>query len=121
MGDEIKAGDDELSEWAKARGSSFFVPAGAELAAALVTVSKWATSGHYEPAAVSTFLRVADYYLVAQALAGGHVVVTNEVPSASLKRIKIPDACLGVGVKCIALHELLRTERARFVLEAAAV
>ena len=79
-----------------------------------------ATSGHYEPSAVNTFLRVADYYLVAHALAGGYVVVTNEVPSASVKRIKIPDACLGVGVKHMAVHELLRTERGRFVLGSAA-
>jgi hypothetical protein len=116
VSDEIKAGADDLSDWAEARGDGFFLPPGEDLAGALVTVSKWATSGHYEPAAVNTFLRVADYYLVAHALAGGHVVVTNEVPSASVKRIKVPDACLGVGVKCMALHELLRTERARFVL-----
>ena len=116
VSDEIKSGADDLADWADALGDGFFLPPGESLAGALVTVSKWATSGRYEPAAVNTFLRVADYYLVAHALVGGHVVVTNEVPSASVKRIKIPDACLGVGVKCMALHELLRTERARFVL-----
>lgn len=120
VGDEIKAGDDALSEWARARGAAFFLPPTPGLSEALKTVGTWATTGgRYEPAAVSTFLRVADYYLVSQALADGHVVVTHEVPSTSTRRIKIPDACLGVGVKTMQLHEVLRAERVRFVLVAA--
>jgi hypothetical protein len=43
-------------------------------------------------------------------------VVTHEVPSTSLKRIKIPDACVGLGVRCVSPFEMLRNERARFVL-----
>ena len=81
-------------------------------------VSAWATGQAYEPAAVSMFLQVADYYLVAQALAGGHTVVTHEVPSASTRKIKIPDACIGLGIKCMSPYEMLRRERARFVLGA---
>jgi hypothetical protein len=76
----------------------------------------WATSQTYQPAAVTTFLQLADYYLVAQAHAGNHTVVTHEVPSASIRRIKIPDACIGLGIKCVTPFEMLRAERARFVL-----
>ena len=65
---------------------------------------------------MSTFLQLADYYLVAQALAAGHTVVTHEVPSASTRKIKIPDACIGLGIKCMSPYEMLRKERARFVL-----
>ena len=65
---------------------------------------------------MNTFLQVADYYLVAQARAGGHTVVTHEVPSASTRKIKIPDACIGLGIKCMTPYEMLRSERARFVL-----
>jgi hypothetical protein len=83
---------------------------------ALGAVSTWATGNQYEPAAISTFLQIADYYLVAQALAGGHTVVTHERPSASARRIKIPDACLGLGIKFMTPFEMLRLERARFVL-----
>ena len=79
-------------------------------------VSTWANGQNYEPAAVNTFLQVADYYLVAHALAHGHVVVTHEIPAASTKRIKIPNACLGVSLKFVTPYELLRQERARFVL-----
>ena len=65
---------------------------------------------------MSTFLQVADYYLVAQAQAGGHTVVTHEVPSASARKIKIPDACIGLGIKFMTPFEMLRRERAKFVL-----
>lgn len=68
----------------------------------------------------ATFLQGADYYLVAQALAGGHTVVTHEIAGNSLKRIKIPDACLQLGVHCINPFTMLRTEGAEFVLGPAA-
>ena len=70
---------------------------------------------HYEPAAANLFLQVADYYLVAHAHAHGFVVVTHELPANSSK-IKIPNACLALGVKTANLYGLIRTTRARFVL-----
>jgi hypothetical protein len=116
VGDEIEAGGDELSEWAADRGAGFFLTPDAAILPALGRVSTWATSQNYEPAAVNTFLQVADFYLVAHALAHGHVVVTHEIASASTKKIKIPSACIGLGVKCMTPFEMLRHERARFVL-----
>jgi hypothetical protein len=116
VGDEVQAVDDELSQWARARGEGFFLQPDATVFPALTTVSVWASGQRYEPAAVSTFLQVADYYLVAQAHAGGHTVVTHEVPSASTRKIKIPDACIGLRIKCMTPYEMLRRERARFVL-----
>jgi hypothetical protein len=44
------------------------------------------------------------------------VVVTHEIPSTTTKKIKIPDACIGLGVKCVTPFEMLRHERANFVL-----
>jgi hypothetical protein len=116
VSDEIQAGADELWDWAKDRGPALFLPPDATLPPALTRVSTWATSQRYEPAAVSTFLQVADYYLVAKALAHAHVVVTHEIPSTSVKRIKIPDACLGLGVRFVTTFEMLRAAKARFVL-----
>jgi hypothetical protein len=118
VGDEVLAGADELAEWAKARDDTFFLKPDPTTLASLAAVSNWATSQKYQPSAVATFLQLGDYYLVAQAHAGGHTVVTHEVPSASIRRIKIPDACIGLGVKCITPFEMLRLERARFVLAA---
>ena len=116
VGDEGLALADELSAWADARGDGFFLRPDAEVFPALAAVSAWASGHRYEPSAVSTFLQVADYYLVAHALAGQHTVVTHEVPSASMRKIKIPDACIGLRIKCMTPFEMLRRERARFVL-----
>lgn len=116
VGDEVLAIADDLSDWASKRGPAFFRPPDKSIFPALAAVAEWANGQQYEQAAVSTFLQVGDYYLVAQALSGNHTVVTHEVPSASTRKIKIPDACIGLGIKCMSPYEMLRVERARFVL-----
>lgn len=116
VGYELQAGDDELSVWADQRGRGFFKPPDDAVLPALSSVSTWTTEQAYEPAAVSTFLQVADYWLVAHALAHGFTVVTHELPSASARKIKIPNACIGLGVTSVSPYEMLRRERARFVL-----
>ena len=115
--DELLGFRDQLSHWASQRGQGFFLKPDAQLMAALTKVSTWASSQNYEPAAVNTFLQVADYYLVGYALAHGHTVVTHEIASTSTKKIKIPDACLGLSIKHVSPYEMLRTEHARFVLK----
>ncbi|MCZ7660546.1 MAG: DUF4411 family protein [Xanthobacteraceae bacterium] len=118
VGDEIEAGGDDLSDWAGQRGDRFFLRPDAAILPSLGVVSTWAADPiqAYEPAEVNTFLQVADYYLVAHAHAHHHTVVTHEVPSDSRRKIKIPNACLGTGVKFMTPYEMLRNERARFVL-----
>jgi hypothetical protein len=119
VGDEIDAGNDELSAWAVERGEDFFLKPDSTILPALGAVSTWATGQRYETAAVNTFLQVADYYLVGHALAHKHTIVTHEIASTSTKRIKIPDACIGLGIKCMSPYEMLRHERARFILRIA--
>jgi predicted nucleic acid-binding protein len=116
VGTELLAGVDDLSDWANARGAGFFLPADNVVLPALARVSIWANAQQYEPVAVATFFQVADYWLVAHALAHGHTVVTHEVPSTSAKKIKIPNACVGLGIPCVSPFEMLRLERVRFVL-----
>lgn len=41
---------------------------------------------------------------------------TDEIASPSTKKLKIPNACVGMGVKCVSPFEMLRQERARLVL-----
>jgi hypothetical protein len=120
VGDELKGGADDLADWADARGKAFFLPPDDAVLPALAKASAWATGQAYEPAAIATFLQVADYWLVAHALAHECVVVTHEVPSESTRKIKIPNACIGLGITCVSPYEMLRRERARFVLGAAA-
>lgn len=113
--DELKAGGDELATWATARPGLFVAP-DAPVVGGLQVVSQWAAGAGYDPAAVTTFLQGADYYLVGHAYAHGLTIVTHEVPANSVKRIKIPNACIALGIKCMNPYEMLRVERARFVL-----
>jgi len=118
VGDEIEAGGDDLAGWAAAQGAGFFLAPDAAMLPSLATVSVWVSGQGYEAAAVNTFLQVADYYLVAHALAHKHTVVTHEVATDSVRKIKIPNACIGLDIKCMTPYEMLRKERARFVLGA---
>ncbi len=116
VGDELLGGADDLADWARDRSDSLFLKPDAALVPSLETVSRWANGAGYEPAAVATFLQVADYYLIAHAHAHEHVVVTHEIAAHSIRKIKIPNACLALGIKCMAPYEMLRVEKARFVL-----
>ena len=37
--------------------------------------------------------------------------------SNSIKKIKIPDVCKGLGIDCMTPFEMLRREKARFILD----
>jgi hypothetical protein len=121
VADEIGAQSDDLSAWAAKLPRGFFLRPDATFSAAFQLVSRWATSPAHEfhQAAQAEFLEVADSYLVAQALAGNHTVVTLEKPAStpSKKRIKVPDACAGVGVKCMTPYAVMRVMGVRLVLE----
>ncbi len=71
VADEIDAGADELTDWMKAQGNGLFRSTDANAAAQFGTVSTWVTTQSYEPAAINTFLQVADFYIIAHALAAG--------------------------------------------------
>jgi len=114
--DEIAAGADDLTEWMRDYGKGLILKTGAQAAASLSNVSTWATQQSYEPSAIHTFLQAADYYLVAHAMAGTHVVVTHEIPANTTKRIKIPNACIGLGIRFITPYQMLRGEKAKFIL-----
>lgn len=116
VGDEIEAGQDELSDWARNHGHMLFRRTPPTLTPQFNQVSKWATEQQYRPVAINTFFLAADYYLVAHALAGNHILVTHEVFSNEAVRIKIPNACIGLGVRFMTPYQMLRTEQARFVL-----
>lgn len=116
--DEILEGKDELSEWAQKRGEDFFLPPDEKLIATLQTTTSWARAGQFKPAAIQKFMAGADLYLIAHAKAHSHTVVTLEEPAPDAKAtIKIPTACLALGVKCIDPFQLLKREGARFVLD----
>ena len=116
---ELQAGGEGLSEWADQRGCGFFVPPDDAVLPALKQVSAWADGQNYTRAAIATFLDTAGCWLVAHALAHGFTIVTHEAPSESTRKIKIPNACIGLGIDNVSPYEMLRCEGARFVLDGA--
>jgi Domain of unknown function (DUF4411) len=116
IAEELRDGGDELADWVRARDDTFFLGPDPALVPSLQATSVWVNDcGLYDQAAINTFLQAADYYLVAHAHAHGHVVVTQEVAAETRKRVKIPNACNGMGVQCMLPFEMLRAEGARFV------
>ena len=117
VGDEIRDRKDELSRWASHNLKEFFVPPSAADSGSLGSVSAWVTQQNYDPARISAFFQKADYFLVGQALGGGHTVVTHEVAAPKARKIKIPDVCKALGVHCVTPFSMLRREKALFVLK----
>lgn len=115
--DELKIGGDELSTWADEAGESFFLPPDEKMLTALAATSEWVQAQHYRPEAVRAFLEDPDYYLTSYALAHNHIVITHEVPSDGVRQVKIPNVCIGLKVKHKTPFEMLRLEKARFVLD----
>jgi len=120
VADELSAGQDELADWADNLPAGFFLSPEQSTLPAMSAVAGWVnTHPKYSPAAKSTFLQIADFYLISQALAGRHIVVTHETPADSINRIKIPNVCIGLKIDCMSPFQMLRREHARFVLPAA--
>ncbi len=116
--DDLANVDDELAEWAKAREDGFFVAPSERDLPALGHVTKWINDHRtYTSAAKQTFLNCSDYFVVSQALSGRHTVITHEKPENSVHRVKIPSVCVAMNVKYLTCWQMLRTERARFVLQ----
>jgi len=115
--DEIAKGKDQLKNWCGVH-SSLRASAPPSLPSSLRKVATWTASQAYNPNAVSTFLSVVDYQLVAYAHARGDVVVTHEIAAAQIspKKVKIPEPCKGLGISYMSPYQMLQNEGASFVL-----
>jgi hypothetical protein len=106
-----------LTNWVKNNTSDqFFLPTNIQTTAEFPAISNWTIGGGYEQSATNEFMSVADYYLIAQAKQRKAIVVTHEVPSNSLKKIKIPNACIGLKVSFVTPFVMLKQLHAKFVL-----
>ena len=100
--DELFAQEDALTAWARRMPEDFWLEEFDSDVPSLRAVAAWTMTGdsRFKQQARTDFLATADYRLVAQAHAGGHVVVTHEVPQPEgKKKIKIPDVCAAFNVK----------------------
>lgn len=105
VGQEIEAGKDELADWVQANLSSgFFLPTNnVSTVNAYRDIQQWAQDqAQFSEPAKEEFANNADGWLVAHARANGFIVVTHEVYNRDIKkRIPIPNACNGLGVRFI--------------------
>ena len=104
--------DDDDARKAYSAVVTWFVTVMAFVVAFLWLIAPWIVALLAAP----EFADAADSFLVAQAHAGSHTVVTHERISDGRKRIKIPNACIELDIRFMTPYEMLRTERARFVL-----
>jgi hypothetical protein len=118
VAEELARGADDLARWAAELSPGFFLSTGPAELIQFAKVANWVSSSGRDPGAIARFLSGADAYLVAHALATGWRVVTHELASTSLKKVKVPDVCSALGVQVMSPFAMLRQERARFELGA---
>jgi hypothetical protein len=105
--EELERGADALIKYLKQR-SGLFYPLDAELQASLIDVV-----AQYELADPNSDKNRADPIVVALGRVKKATVVSNEHPSKTLGkggRPRIPDACAGLGIRCIKWLEFLKEE-----------
>ena len=105
--EEVDKGNDELKQWCDSNlPNSFFLPF--DSFAEYARLMTWASSNAvFSAAAKQEFATVADAFLVATAAASGMKVVTYETSDPNCKkRVKIPDACIVMGVAFCTLNEM---------------
>ncbi len=116
--EELLQYNDELTTWVKENIEHIsFKPFDEESTAHFKAINRWMEEQKYKPAAIDKFRRDADYYLIAYAKAHGLTVVTQEVSAPHAKKIiKIPDVCEALRIECMNTFDMLKIEKARFVL-----
>ncbi len=105
---ETQLQDDEIAVWTK-KWRRIFLPLSEKIQlAARAVLAAYPTLIDYRKSGS------ADPFLVAAASLRNATVVTEEVPSGgSTTRVKIPDVCHPMKVRCITLLDLLRAEKLR--------
>jgi hypothetical protein len=115
IGDELKAGNDDLAKWAR-KHSSIFLKPDAAVNRTLGSLTAWVQAQTaYTPAMQAEFFKSGDFFLIGHALAHAETVVSFEHGRRAGK-IKIPEVCKGMNVPCRPPHAMLRAEGAQFVL-----
>jgi hypothetical protein len=119
---ELTKGDDELSVWV-GENPQIFIPEDSEeiqtcfaesVVPAVYGMTQMKAGTHEE------FMRGADPWLIATAMATGATVVTQEVFKRDiLKKIHIPNVCELMGIPYMNTFEMLSELEAEFVLPAA--
>lgn len=118
---ELYDKNDELEAWCRANLPDDFFKDTSTVMSQYGEVTIWATSksSHYLPNALNEFLDAdeADAFLVAFALAAPEerIIVTQETSQPARKnKVKIPEACLALGINHAGVIDMFRQLRERF-------
>jgi hypothetical protein len=108
---ELKAGHDQLAQWAKDHPNIFLSSDLDEINNAYRDIIIWVTSqGQFTPAAKADFARGADGWLIAFAKVKSCMIVTHELFDPNIKRkVPIPNVCQLFSIKCIDTYTMLRS------------
>lgn len=116
--DEIKAGDDELSEWIKSLDIEkwFLKCSGEQTQHCYAEIANHIMRNTpYKEIAKEEFLGVADPWLIAKAKSERLTLITQEKSSPhSTRKIFIPDVCRKYDIPCINTIDLIRALGGRF-------
>lgn len=117
VANELKAGDDELVDWAKDRPEHFLLCNDAETQTLVGVITQDLMQGNYSQQNRDGFLAGADPWIIAKAKVMGATVVSHESRITQQgKKVKVPNVCQQYGVECISTFELLNVLQAKFVL-----
>ncbi len=119
--DELLAGKDDLSQWAKDEAPTTFFKSTSDrkVTNALGEMVKWVQSeDQFSQEAKAEFASAADGWLVAFAKVNHLIVVTHEeyAPDAR-KKVPMPNVCLEFDIDYCSTFEMLRAIKERFVLK----
>jgi hypothetical protein len=117
--EELKDGHDQLANWAtNVIPKSFFIKPTIAVVTTQAVVSQWVIAQPvYSANEKAKFLSKADPWLVAEAIQGGHQIITFEdlVPPNSSK-VKIPNVATNFGVATASLYNIIEASGAQLRL-----
>ena len=112
----MKRKRDPLVDWIEnLNGVEVMVP-GEKTLERYLEVCVWVDEQDYEPRALREFKAEsrADAWLCAEALASNLILVTYETASSTVRKIKIPNVCKGLGIRCVGGFDFMRAQSFRF-------
>ncbi len=107
---ELLDGQDEIVNWARERkNSGMFVDPSIAVQKEVRGVVSYVVRSYPDNQARRRFLRRADPWIIAHAIAEGGVVVSLESRvRPSSQQVKIPNVCDQYSVKCINTYDMIR-------------
>lgn len=116
VADELKRKQDPLVNWLKDLDGVEPMAPGNETLEKYLEVCAWADEQNYESRALREFKAEsrADAWLCAEAMASDLTLVTYETASNSIKKVKIPNVCAGMGIRCIGGFGFMRAQGFHF-------